>query len=75
MVEIQRVSSFSEPEFQEQTERKRSDEQLELSELIFENMSGEESDSLSCCDGKSQAIHAENLMNRGVTRQIGKYTM
>ena len=39
---------------------------------MFENNSGDDSDDLSCCDGESHDVHTEDLIRRGVTRQIGK---
>ena len=64
------VSSFIDLCILENTGKKKSD--VELSELIFENKSDDESDNLSCCDGESNAVHTEDLIRRGVTRKIGK---
>ena len=62
--------SFIDLGLNDKAEKKKSD--VELSELIFENKSGDESDDLSCCDGESNDVHTEDLIRRGVTRKIGK---
>ena len=60
--------------FKEKPKKITNGERYELSKLIFGNNNCEDndSDSLSCSDEESTATHTEDLIRRGITRQIGK---
>lgn len=64
--------------FLEKAKGKKGGEKRERSmKLIFGDNSKEDCDSdslsiLSCSDGESTATHTEDLIRRGITRQIGK---